>query len=230
MSLVSLGMFRCISSAFLGLLFALSMRQESRCYTGYIAVHSILWWLCYAVPRIYAWFLSPDSRAHRDLNQLSIYLDLDSSAPRIGRTGSSRTWKAFLYSAGGGVLDALTLRHRYSPSDRQILAVVMTFLVSKRLRPFFAAYTAWLWYAGIMPTASDIVAVCVLLCATWLGMAQPSGRWMAVRFLCASAAATQVGASTCATKLSVFAPSTAIVLALFVVNANVPVFFCIRRS
>ena len=218
-------MIRCISSAFLGLLLALSMRQDTRCYTGYIAVHCMAWWLCYVVPRIYTCLLSPDSRAHRDLNQISIYLDLDSSAPRIGRTGTSRAWKAFLYSAGGGVLDALTLRHTYSCSDRQILAVVMTLLVPKRLRAFFAACTVYLWYVGCLPAASDIVAMGVLLAATWLGMAQPRGRWMAVRFLSACVVATQVGVSTCATKLSAFAPSTIIAAALFVANVSVPVFF-----
>jgi hypothetical protein len=225
MSLVSIGMVRCISSVLLGLLLALSMRQKSRCYTGYIAIHIMIWWLCYVVPRIYACLLSPDSRAHRELNQISIYLDLDSSAPRIGRTGSSRAWKAFLYSAGAGVLDALTLQHTYSCSDKQILAVVMTLLVPKRFRVFSAAYTVYLWYAGCLPAASDIVAMGVLLGATWLGMAQPRGRWMTVRFLSACVVATQAGGSTCATKLSAFAPATIIVAALFVVNVSVPVFF-----
>ena len=225
MSLVSIRMIRCISSAFLGLLLSLSMRQKSRCYTGYIAVHTMVWWLCCVVPRTYAWLLSPDSREHHDLNQVSIYLDLDSSAPRIGRTGSSRVWKAFLYSAGAGVLDALTLRHTYSCSDKQILAVVMTLLVPKRIRAIFAVYTVYLWYVGCMPAASDIVTMGVLLGATWLGMAQPRGRWMAVRYLSACVVAVQAGGSTCSAKLSAFAPATIIVVALFVVNVSVPVFF-----
>jgi hypothetical protein len=89
----------------------------------------------------------------------------------------------------------------------------------------FAVYTVYLWYAGCLPAASDIVAMGVLLAATWLGMAQSRGQWMAVRFLSAFVVATQVGVSTCATKLSAFAPSTIIAVALFVVNVSVPVFF-----
>ena len=224
MSPVSISMIRCISSAFLGILLSVSMKQKTRCYTGYIAVNIMLCWLCYVVPKIYVWLLSPDSRGHRELNQICINLDLDSSAPRIGRTGASRAWKAFIYSAGGGVLDAMTLGHTYSCSDQQILAVIMTLLVPKRFRVISAAYTMYLWYSGCLPAAGDIKAISVLVAATWFGMAQPGGRWMAVRLMCASVVGTQTGVLTCATKLSAVAPATVIVVALFVVNVSVPVF------
>ncbi len=225
MSLVSLKGLRCISSAFLGVLFALSLKQESRCYTGYIAVNSLLWLLGHSVPQIYTCFLSPDSRDYLEINVSSLHLDLHSSAPRVGRIGSSRARKAFIYSVSAGLFDALTLRHTYSPSDRQILAAVMTFFMPKRLRAFFAVYTVYLWYLGSLPAASDVIAVGVLLTATWLGMAQQKRCWLLVRFLSASVIATQTGVKTCATKLSAVAPSTIIVLALFQLNVSVPIFF-----